>query len=107
MGRVGNGRNKPAFCHHYGTKMKISMCSRLLGCEVLRSIGPSAGTPVDVGTCPHQVLAVNLTLFQPGERADYAHHILMSPPPFESHRHACSVMAKIPEELCALTTGKL
>ena len=33
---------------------------------------------VDVGMCPHQVLAATLTLFQPGE-ADYAHHILMSP----------------------------
>ena len=32
---------------------------------------------VDVGTCPHQVLAVTLTLSQPG-RADYAYPILGS-----------------------------
>ena len=39
---------------------------------------------VEVGTCPHQVLAATLTLFQPGE-ADYTHHIMMSPQRFESH----------------------
>jgi hypothetical protein len=33
---------------------------------------------VDVGTCPHQVLASTLTLSQPGGGADYAHPILMS-----------------------------
>ena len=43
---------------------------------------------VDVGTCPHQVFAATLTLFQPGG-ADYAHHILVSTPSFESHRRAC------------------
>ena len=35
----------------------------------------------------HQVLVATLTLFQPGG-ADYAHHILMSPPSFESNRRA-------------------
>ena len=30
--------------------------------------------PVDVGTCPYQLLAATLTLFQP-RGADYAHHI--------------------------------
>ena len=46
---------------------------------------------VDVGTCPHQVLAATLTLFQP--RGTYhAHRILMSPPSFESHRRACYVI---------------
>jgi hypothetical protein len=43
---------------------------------------------VDVGTCPHQVLAATLTLYQPG-RADYAHPILVSTPSFESPRRAC------------------
>ena len=43
------------------------------------------GTNGDVGTGPHQVLAATLTLFQ-SEGADYADHILMSPPCFESHR---------------------
>ena len=43
----------------------------------------------DVGTCPHQVFAVTLTLSQPGGGADYAHPILVSPTSFESHRHAC------------------
>ena len=46
---------------------------------------------VDMGTCPHQVLAATLTLFQP-RVADYTHlsqHILLSPPSFESHRCAC------------------
>ena len=42
---------------------------------------------VDVGTCPHQVLAATLTLSQPGG-ADYAHPILVSTPSFESHRRA-------------------
>jgi len=42
---------------------------------------------VDVGTCPHQVLAATLTLSQPGW-ADYAHPILVSTPSFESHRRA-------------------
>ena len=37
------------------------------------------------GTCPHQVLAATLTLFQPREGVDYAHHIMMTPPRFESH----------------------
>ena len=36
---------------------------------------------VDVGTCPHQVLAATLTLSQPGG-ADYAHHSTTSPPGF-------------------------
>ena len=40
---------------------------------------------VDVGTCPHQVLAATLTLSQPGG-ADYAHPILGSTPSLESHR---------------------
>ena len=43
---------------------------------------------VYVGTCPHQVLAATLTLFQPGGTY-HAHCILMSPPSFESHRRAC------------------
>ena len=30
---------------------------------------------VDVGTCPHQVLVATFSLFRPGGRADYAHHI--------------------------------
>ena len=42
---------------------------------------------VDVGTCPHQVLAPTLTLSQPGE-ADYAHAIMVSTPSIESHRRA-------------------
>ena len=29
----------------------------------------------------------------PTRGADYAHHILMSTPSFESHRHACSELA--------------
>ena len=45
------------------------------------------GAPVGMGTCPYQVLAATLTLFQP-EGADYAHHIMMSPPSFEIHRPA-------------------
>ena len=48
---------------------------------------------VGVGTCPHQVLAATLTLFQPGG-TDYAHSILMSPPSFESHRRAWYVTNK-------------
>ena len=45
---------------------------------------------VDVGTCPHQVLAATLTLSQPwGVGADYARPILVSTPSFESHRRAC------------------
>ena len=44
---------------------------------------------VDVGTCPHQVLAATLTLYQP-EGADYAHPVLVSTPSFENHRRACS-----------------
>ena len=47
---------------------------------------------VDVGTCPHQVLAVTLTQSQPGG-ADYAHSTLVSTQSFESHRCACSVSA--------------
>ena len=46
---------------------------------------------VDVGTCPHKVLAATLTLSQPGGE-DYAHPILVSTPSFESHRRACSVI---------------
>ena len=46
---------------------------------------------VDVGTCPHQVLAATLTLSQP-RGADYAHPILVSTPRFESHRRACVVI---------------
>ena len=42
---------------------------------------------VDEGTCPHQVLAANLTLSQPGG-ADYALSLLVSTPSFESHRRA-------------------
>ena len=38
---------------------------------------------VDVGTSPHQVLAVTLTLSQPGV-ADYARHILFAPRIFRS-----------------------
>ena len=45
----------------------------------------------DIGIGPHQIVAATLTLFQP-EGADYAHHILMSPPSFESHRRACNVL---------------
>ena len=47
---------------------------------------------VDVGMWPHQFLAATFTLFQ-SEGADYAHHILLSPPSFESHRHASSMSA--------------
>ena len=36
------------------------------------------------GTGPHQVLAVPLTLSQPGRGPDYAHPVLKSPPSFES-----------------------
>ena len=43
---------------------------------------------VDVGTCPHQVLAITLTLSQPWG-VDYGHPILVSTPSFESHRRAC------------------
>ena len=46
---------------------------------------------VDVGTCPHQVLAAPLALSQP-RGADYAHPILVSTPSFESHRRACICM---------------
>ena len=35
---------------------------------------PRTAVPVGRWTCPHQVLAATLTLFQPGG-ADYAHHI--------------------------------
>jgi hypothetical protein len=42
---------------------------------------------VDVGTCPHQVLAATLTLSQPGG-TEYAHPILVSTQNFESHRRA-------------------
>ena len=43
----------------------------------------------DMGTGSHQVWAAILTLFQPGPRgADYALHILISPPSFGSHRRA-------------------
>jgi hypothetical protein len=43
---------------------------------------------VDVGICPHKVLVASLTLGITARGADYAHHILMSPPSFESHRGA-------------------
>ena len=43
---------------------------------------------MELGTCPHQVLAAALTLSQP-RRADYACPIMVSTPSFESHRHAC------------------
>ena len=46
---------------------------------------------VDVGTCPHQVLASTLTLSQPGG-ADYAHPILVSTPSFESNRRTCQAL---------------
>ena len=46
---------------------------------------------MDVGTCPHQVLAAPLALSQP-RGADYAHPILVSTPSFESHRRACICM---------------
>ena len=39
-----------------------------------------------MGSCPHEVLAATLTLFQPGGGADCALHILMSPPSFENHK---------------------
>ena len=42
---------------------------------------------VDVGMCPHQVLAATLTLSHPGG-GDYAHPTLVSTPSFESHRGA-------------------
>ena len=57
----------------------------------------SACGPVDVGTCPHQVLAATLTLSQP-RGVDYAHPILMSPPSFEIHRRACSPLCMFPRE---------
>ena len=40
----------------------------------------------DMGTCPHQDLAVSLTLFHPCWGGD---HTMMSPLSFESHRCAC------------------
>ena len=42
---------------------------------------------VDVGTCPHQVLAATLTLSQPGGRL-CPPYILVSTPSFENHRRA-------------------
>ena len=45
-------------------------------------------------TGPHYVLASTLTLLYPGG-TNYAHHILMFPPSFESHRRACSVPNRI------------
>jgi len=45
----------------------------------------------DIGIGPHKIVTATLTLFQP-EGADYAHHILMYPPSFESHRRACNVL---------------
>ena len=45
---------------------------------------------VDVGTCPHQVLAATLTLSQPrGARLCPPYTALVSSPSFESHRRAC------------------
>ena len=52
---------------------------------VAASVGRRACGPVDVGTCPHQVLAATLTASQP----DYAHTIQVYTPCFESHRCAC------------------
>ena len=65
--------------------MKIQQDSKML-----TQLRPACGL-VDVGTCPHQVLAATLTLSQPGG-ADYAHPILVSTPNFESHRRACIVL---------------
>ena len=48
----------------------------------------------DVGTCPHQDLTATVALILPGG-ADYAHHILMSTPSFESHRHSWTVTANL------------
>jgi len=44
---------------------------------------------MDMRTGPHKVLAATLTLYQPGrgEGGDYAQHILMFLPSFESLRH--------------------
>ena len=42
----------------------------------------------DMRTGLHKVLADTLTLFQP-EQTDYAHHMLISLPSFESQRQAC------------------
>ena len=39
----------------------------------------------DMRTCPQKILAATLTLFPP---EDYAHHMHMSPPSYESHRRA-------------------
>jgi hypothetical protein len=41
-----------------------------------------------------QVLAATLTLFKPEGGADYAHHILMSPPSFESPEVILAKMLK-------------
>ena len=52
---------------------------------VLADKGRRACENVDLGTCPHQVLAAALTLSQPGG-TDYVHPILVSTPSFENHR---------------------
>ena len=48
---------------------------------------------LDVGTCPHQVLAATLTLSQPGGQVMPTQYcsILVSTPSFEIHRRACNV----------------
>ena len=55
---------------------------------------------VDVGTCPHQVLAATLTLSQPAG-ADYAHPILVSTLSFKSHRRDCE-SPNYPKIVCPL-----
>ena len=72
---------------------KLASClqfssNKLIFLPQTRDILRRACGHVDVGTCPHQVFAATLTLFQPGG-AGYAHHLLMSPPSFESHRRTC------------------
>ena len=53
-----------------------------------------------MGTCPHQVLAVTLTLSQPGGGADYAHPILVSTPSFE--RPQARLISVSPIDVCKI-----
>ena len=51
---------------------------------IYHSLSRRACGHVDVGTCPHQVLAATLTY--PISTGDYTHPILVTKPIFESHR---------------------
>ena len=66
--------------------------------DISNILGRRTCGSVDVGTSPHQVMAATLTLIRPGG-TDYDHHILMSPPSFETHRHACVCNVCIKEVL--------